>query len=251
MKNLYFVLMYDDGMMGMRLNIFYLGFFITVSVLLFAIPISQANAEDVQREKQQTTQMISPVVCEEGSVLVWEDDETPVCVEPENVLRLVESGGIQPGTVNKISISEKRAHEVSENVYAFQFDYCAGVYNQGALGMTVSSDTEKIPVQIDPNIQIRQCQQYGTQIYAFSDSSLKVSLFYEKDMQTLLKDFDTKKMNLEKDLVHYQQKLLRLQNPDLDEDNVEKISQIKIRIDLVNHVIQSYKEGLNTLRALQ
>lgn len=243
--------MYDDGITGMRLNVFYLGFFLTVSVLLFAIPISQANAEDVQREKQQTTQRISPVVCEEGSVLVWEDDETPVCIDPENVLRLVESGGIQPGTVDKISISEKRAHEVSENVYAFQFDYCAAVYNQGALGMIVSSDTEKIPVQIDPNIQIRQCQQYGTQIYAFSDSSLKVSLFYEKDMRTLFNAFDTKKMNLEKDLIHYQQKLLRLQNPDLDEDNVEKISQIKIRIDLVNHVIQSYKEGLNTLRALQ
>lgn len=159
MKNLYFVLMHDDGMMGMRLNVFYLGFFLAVSVLLFAIPISQANAEDVQREKQQTSQDISPVVCEEGLVLVWEDDETPVCVEPENVLRLVESGGIQSGTVDKISISDKRTHEVSENVYAFQFDYCAAVYNQGVLGMIVSSYTEKIPVQIDPNIQIHQCQQ--------------------------------------------------------------------------------------------
>jgi len=167
------------------------------------------------------------------------------------VLKLVKSGWIPHETVDKISISDKRAHEVDENVYAFQFDYCAAVYNEGALGLIVSSDTEKIPVQIDPNIQTHQCQQYGTQILAMSESSLKVSLFYEKDMQKLFKIFDKKRTNLEDDLVHYQQKLLRLQDPNLDENNLEKISQLKIRIDLINHVIQSYKEGLNTFRALQ
>ena len=144
-----------------------------------------------------------------------------------------------------------RIHEVSEDVYAFQFEYCAAVYNEGALGVIVSSDTEKIPVPIDPNIQIEQCQQYGTQIRAFSDSSIEVSLFYEKDMENLIKIFDKKKGNLEDDIVHYHQKLLRLEDPNLDEDNLEEIDRLKMRIDLINHVIQSYKEGLNTFRALQ
>ena len=240
-------------MLTMRLNVQYLGFFLIVSVLLFATSTIQASAEDVPRPKQQISQGVSPdnVVCKEGLELVWENDGTPVCVRPENVLKLVKSGWIPPQTVDKISISDKRAHEVSENVYAFQFEYCAAVYNEGALGTIISSDTEKIPVPIDPNIQIDQCQQYGTQIRAFSDSSLKVSLFYEKDMETLFKVFDKKKGDLGEDLVHYHQKLLRLQNPNLDETNLEEIDQIKMRIDLINHVIQSYKEGLNTLRALQ
>ena len=140
---------------------------------------------------------------------------------------------------------------MSEKVYAFQFEYCAAVYNDGALGIIVSSDTEKIPVQIDPNIQIHQCHQYEAQIHASSDSSLKTSLFYEKDMKALFKTFEKKKMDLQDDLIHYQQKLLRLQDSNLDEDNLEKIIQIEIRIDLISQIIQSYKEGLNTLRALQ
>lgn len=238
----------------MRLNVQYLGIFFAVLMLLFTIPATQASAQDVSRPEQQASQGISPDdvgICQDGLELVWENDGTPVCVDHENVLKLVELGGIPSDTVDKISISGKRAHEVSENVYAFQFDYCAAVYNEGALGVIVSSDTEKIPVPIDPNIQIGQCQQYGTQIRSFSDSSLEVSFFYEKDMGKLIKVFDAKKGNLEDDLVHYQQKLLRLQNPNLDEDNLEKIIKIKMRIELVDNVIQSYKEGLNTLRALQ
>lgn len=153
--------------------------------------------------------------------------------------------------IDQISISEKRSHEVSENVFAYQFNFCATEYNEGALGVIVSSDTEKIPVPIDPNIEISQCHQYGTQIYAFSDSSLKVSLFYEKDVPKLFKSFEKKKVNLEDDLVLYHQKLLRLQNPNLDENNSEEIDNVKSRIELISHVIQSYKQSLNTLRALQ
>lgn len=222
-------------------------------MLLLAIPATQASAEDVPRQKQQASQGIPPDddVCKEGLEQVWENDGTPICVEPENVLKLVKSGWIPPETIDRISISDKRIHEVSENVYAFQFEYCAAVYNEGGLGIIVSSDTEKIPVQIDPDIQIDQCQQYGTQIRAFSDSSIEVSLFYEKDMQTLFKVFDKKKWNLEEDLIHYHQKLLRLEDPNLDETNLEEIDLIKMRIDLINHVIQSYKEGLNILRAIQ
>lgn len=142
-------------------------------------------------------------------------------------------------------------HGVSENTYAFQFDYCAAVYNKNSLGVIVSSDAEKIPVPIDPNIQIDQYQQYGTHIRAFSDSSLEVSLFYEKDMEKWIKIFDKKKGNLEDDLVHYHQKLVRLEDSNLDEDNSEEVDQLKIRIKLSDHMIQSYKEVLNTFRTLE
>lgn len=224
----------------------YVGFFTLLMILV--IPASQASDEDAS---QQTSETSSDFVCKDGLELVWEHDGTPICVEPESVLKLVESGGLPSGTIDKISISDRRAHEISENTYAFQFNYCADVYNQGALGVIVSSDTEKIPVQIDPNIQIHQCHQYGAQIHASSDSSLKTSLFYEKDIQTLFKTFEKKKMDLQDDLIHYQQKLLRLQDSNLDEDNLEEIIQMEIRIDLISQIIQSYKEGLNTLRALQ
>lgn len=237
----------------MSLNVTYLGFFFTVSMLLLTLPATQANAEDMSEQKQQTSQRNTPddVACKEGLEEVWESDGTSICVEPENVLKLVESGWIPPQTVDIISISDKRTHEVSKNVHAFQFEYCSAVYNEEALGVIVSSDTEKIPVPIDPNIQIHQCQQYGTQIRAFSDLSIDVSLFYEKDLKTLFKVFDKKRENLEDDLVSYHQKLLRLENPNLDEDNSKEIGQLKMRIDLIDHVIQSYKEGLNTLRTLQ
>ncbi len=236
----------------MRLNAQYLGFFFTVLILLFAISSNQVSAEDVPRPRQQTEQEVytENIVCEEGMELVLNYDGTPTCVEPENVLKLVKSGWIPQDTIDRISISDRRVHETSENVYAYQFDYCAAVYNKGALGMIVSSDTEKIPVQIYPNIEAEQCQQYGTQIHASSNSSLKISLFYEKDVQKLFKNFEKKKMNLESDLIQYQQKLLRLQDPNIDEDNLEEIEKIKIRIELMNHVIQSYKQGLNIFRSL-
>lgn len=238
----------------MHLNIqYFLGFFFVVSVLLFTTSVIQVSAEDVPRPRQQTDQGVSTddIVCKNDLELVWKYDGMPACVKPENILKLVKSGWIPNEIIDTISISDKRIHEVSENTYAFQFDYCAAVYNEGALGIIVSSDTERIPVQIDPNIQIYQCQQYGARILASSDSSLDVSLFYEQDMPKLFKTFEKKKMNLEDDLVQYQQKLLRLQNPNIDEDNLEKIDKVKTRIDLINHVIQSYKQGLNTLRALQ
>ncbi len=237
----------------MRLNTQYLGFLFTALMLLFVISATQVSAEDMAKSDQQASHGVSPddTVCKKGFERVWQNDGTLICVEPENVLKLVESGWLSPETVDKISISNKRAHEVSENVYAFQFDYCAAVYNEDALGIIISSDTEKIPIPIDPNIQMNQCQQYGTQIRAFSDSSLDTSIFYEKDIQSLLKSFDKKKGNLEDDLVHYQQKLLRLENPNLNEDNLEEIDRLKMRIELVNHVIESYKEDLNTLRTLQ
>ncbi len=154
-------------------------------------------------------------------------------------------------TADKIEISNKTIHEISENTHAFQFKYCATTYNEDALGIIVSSDTERIPVQIDPNIKIDECQQYGTQIRAFSNSSLETSIFYEKDMEKLFKEFDTKKSNLEEDLVHYHQKLLRLQDLNINEDNSEEIDKIKERITIIDHVIQSYKQGLSTLTSLK
>jgi hypothetical protein len=222
-------------------------------VLLFVTSTIQVNAEDGPNSKQQTSQEIptDDIVCKDGLELVWKYDGMPTCVNPENVLKLVKSGWISHETIDRISISDKRTHEVSENVHAFQFDYCAAVYNENALGVIISSDTEKIPIQIDPNIQTYQCQQYGTQIHASSDSSIVVSLFYEKDMQALFKIFNKKKMNLEDDLVSYQQKLLRLEDPNLDENNSEEIDKVETRIELIKHVIQSYKQGLNTLRSLQ
>ena len=237
----------------MSLNVSYLGFFFTVLVLLLVIPATQASAEDVSTQTQQAPPGNIPddALCEEGFEQVWENNGTPICVEPENVLKLVRSGWISPQTVDRISVSDRRVHEVSESAHAFQFEYCSAVYNEGALGVIVSSDTEKIPVPIDPEIQISQCQQYGTQIRAFSDSSIEVSLFYEKDMQTLFKVFEKKRENLEDDLVAYHQKLLRMEDPNLDGDNSKEIDQLKMRIDLIDYVIQSYKKGLNTLRAMQ
>lgn len=147
------------------------------------------------------------------------------------------------------NISNETIRKVSENIYAFQFKYCSTTYNQGALGVIVSSDTEKIPLQIDLDIQIGECHQYGTQIRAFSEKSLDTSVFYEKDMKKLFKNFNEKKMNLEKDLVYLEQKLLRLENPEIDEENSEKIIQVKTRIELIEDVIESYRQGLSTLTA--
>ena len=237
----------------MYFNQQYLRIFLIASVLLVASMVSQSNAENTSEPEQQTSGRDSPedLVCEKDSKLVWTTDGSMICVKSESVLNFVDLGLLHSETIDRISVSDKREHEISENVYAFQFDYCAGVYNEGVLGVIVSSDTEKIPVPIDLSIQIGQCQQYGTQIRAFSVSSIDVSLFYEKDMERLTKVFDKKKGNLGDDLVHYHQKLLRLEDPNLDEDNLDEIDRLKMRIDLINHVIQSYKEGLNTLRALQ
>ena len=230
----------------------YLRIFLIVSILLAASMVSQASAENTSESEQQMSEKDSPedLICEKDSKLVWKTDGVPTCVKSETILNFLEFGLLHPETINRISISDKWEHEISENIFVFQFDYCAGIYNRDVLGVIVSSDTEKIPVPIDLNIQIDQCQQYGTQIHAFSDSSLEVSVFYEKDMEGLTKMFDKKKGNLEDDLVHFQQKLLRLEDPNLDENNSKEIDQLKMRIELVGHVIQSYKDGLNIFRAL-
>lgn len=238
----------------MRLSIQYLAFFFIVLILSFSSLANPVSAEeDVPSTRQETSQEVSPdnILCEEELVLVWNKNGTQECVKSENVLKLVKSGWIPAETIDRISVSNERTHKIYENVYAFQFDYCAAVYNEEAIGIVISSNIEKIPIQIDPNIQVNQCQQYGTQIHSLSDSPVSTSLFYEKDMKVLFKSFEKKKMNLEEDLVHNQQKLMRLQDPNLDGDNSEEIDRVKTQIKWIGIAIQSYKEGLDILRSLQ
>ena len=234
----------------MRLNIQYVKFFFIVSVVIFAIPTLQAGAEETSKDQEQKQTSNSKDGCKDDLVQVLRYDGKPECVEPENVLKLIESGWISQKNIDQISILNKRMYKVSDNTYAFQFDYCAAVYNKGALGIIVSSSIEKIPLQIDPNIKEHQCHQYGTQIHAFSYSIPKTSIFYEEDMKTLFGSFEKKKMNLENDLVYNQQKLLKLQESNLEEDNSEEINRLEIQNNWINIAIQSYKEGLNILRSL-
>ena len=227
-------------------------FLIVVAILTVSMT-AQASADDTSESEKQASEQESSkdLTCEKGSQRVWMHDGSPACVKPENILSRAELGFLHPLTIDRISISDKRDHEVSENTYAFQFDYCAAIFNKDVLGVIVSSDTEKVPLPIDSNIQIGQCHQYGTQIRASSNLSINVSLFHQKDMGELIQTFDAKKGNLEEDLIHLQQKLLRLENPDLDEDNVDEINQLKTRMELVVDVIQSYDEGLRTLRTMR
>ena len=123
------------------------------------------------------------------------------------------------------------------------------LYAMRTLGIIISSNVEKILVQIDPDFQVNPCQQYGTPIHSLSDSPIRTSIFYENDMKVPFKIFEKKKMNLEDDLVHNQQKLMKLQNPNLDDGNQEKTDRVQIKwIKITN---QSYKEGLDILRSLQ
>lgn len=221
--------------------------------MMFVIPTIHVNAEESSNSENQISQENSTfdISCKDELELVWNTDGVSECVEPQNVLKLVKSGAIPARTVDILSISDKKIHEMDENVYAFQFDYCAKVYNKNTLGIIISSSIERIPIQIDPNLELNQCHQYGTQIHILSNTIPKTSLFYEKDMDVLVKNFNKKKTNLEEDLVHNQQKLLRLQNPNLDEDNLEEIEKIKIQNKWINIAIQSYENGLNTFRSLQ
>ena len=231
----------------------YFGVFFIALIMMFVIPTIHVNAEEPSHSENQISQedLTDDIMCKDGLELVLNNNGITECVEPKNVLKLVKSGWIHAKTIDLLSISDEKIHEVSENVYAFQFDYCAKVYNKNALGIIISSSIESIPIQIDPNIELNQCHQYGTQIHAFSKTIPKTSLFYEKDMDVLFKNFDKKKTNLEADLVHNQQKLLRLQDPNLDEDNLEEIEKIKKQNKWIRIAIQSYENGLNTLRALQ
>lgn len=237
----------------MRLNGQYLGIFFTVFVLLIVIPVSQVSAEDVPRPRQQISQGVSPddVICKEGFVLVWRNDGMPACVRADSVLKLIRSGWMPGYTIDKISILKETKNEVFENRYSFQFEFCSEIYNEDTIGVIISSDTEKIPVQIDPNIKKNECHQYGTQIHALSESSLKTSLFYEKDIPILVKDFEKKKMNLEDDTVRLQQKLMRLQDPNLNGSSLEEIGEVQKQINWNSEVIESCKDGVKTLRSLQ
>ena len=220
---------------------------------MFVIPTIHANAEESSHLENQISHEDSSedIICKDGLELVLNNKGMSECIEPENVLKLVKSGWIPARTVVLLSISNERIHEVSEDVYAFQFDYCAKVYNKNALGIIISSSIERIPIQIDPEIKLNQCHQYGTQIHTLSNTIPKTALFYENDMDVLFKNFDKKKTNLEADLIHNQQKLLRLQDPNLDEDHLEEIEKIKTQNKWISIAIQSYEKGLNTLRSLQ
>ena len=237
----------------MHITTKYFGVFFIVLIMMFIIPTIHVNAEESSHSENQISQedSLDDIMCKSGLEMVLNNNGISECVEPEDVLKLVKSGWIPARTVDLLSISDEKIHKVSENVYAFQFDYCAKVYNKNAIGIIISSSIERIPIQIDPNIELNQCQQYGTQIHSLSNTIPKNSLFYEKDMDVLFKNFDKKKTNLEADLVHNQQKLLRLQDPNLDEDNLEEIEKIKTQNKWINIAIQSYEKGLNTLRSLQ
>ena len=79
------------------------------------------------------------------------------------------------------------------------------LYTMRTLGIIISSNVKKIPIQIDPNIQVNQCQQYGAQIHSLLDSPIRTSIIFENDMKVLFKIFEKKKkMNIEDDLVYNQ-----------------------------------------------
>ena len=165
----------------------YFRVFFILLIMMMVIPAIHVNAEAPSHSENKNSQENSSenIACEEKLERVWNNHGALECVEPENVLKLVKSGGIPARNIEFLSISDKHIHEVAENVYAFQFDYCAKVYNKNAIGIIISSSIEKIPIQIDPNIKLHQCHQYGTQIHALSNTFPNTALFYENDMDVL------------------------------------------------------------------
>ena len=161
MGNFYFVLIYQLRNMTYAFEYTIYEIFFIASIMIFAIPTLQASAEETSKDQEQKQASDSEDRCKDNLVQVLRYDGKSEYVEPENVLKLIESGWISQKNIDQISILNKRMHEISDDTYAFQFDYCAAVYNKGALGIIVSSSIGRIPIQIDPNIKEQQCHQYG------------------------------------------------------------------------------------------
>jgi hypothetical protein len=143
--------------------------------------------------------------------------------------------------VDRNGIKDIVVHDLNQNTSAVTFSYCLNKYSRDSIGALVTSDLDSIPVPIDSDgVKYRQCITYGTKILAESDS-VKVTLFQNNDIDSLVSSFNAMVYELKNDLIQIQQKITQY------EKQGKPVEEIVKNLDLVEKQLKSAQSSLKTL----
>jgi len=156
----------------------------------------------------------------------------------------VESLGSQIPGVNELRIT--KTGEIS---YKIMFEFCSLKNNLDAIGVSVKSEMEFVPIPIDFNMGLGQCHEYGTNIHTSDTSTLSFSLFTVKDLENIIEPLEQQMYDFNNSVVSTQQELLKIQKT--EPENLEKIKQIKDKLNSYQEILDSTKNSIKAIRGMQ
>lgn len=137
--------------------------------------------------------------------------------------------------------------EIGNWRYFVHFEFCTNIQNS-ALGIWAKTDLEKIPIPINPDGKISECQKLAVKIRADNATSLTMSTFSSEDLPKLIKEVEELRQKTLNELVKAEQYLLKLQN---QQSSVEEIEEAKDRRNVFKEILESTSESLKTLRSMR
>ena len=150
--------------------------------------------------------------------------------------------------IDRNGIKNIKGFDLKQNTSSVTFDYCHNKYSKESAGALVISDLDAVPVPIDPDsVKYRDCATYGTKILAESDS-IKVTLFLQDGIDSLVSSFNAKIHDLKNDLAHTNQKISQYKKLNYDDAKIQNLIQ---NAQLLEAQIKSAQSGIKTLIAMK
>lgn len=150
--------------------------------------------------------------------------------------------------IDRNGIHDIKVTDLRQNTSSVTFDYCHNRYSKESTGALVTSDLDAVPVPIDPDsVKYRDCIQYGAKVLAESDS-VKVTLFQQDGIDSLVSSFNEKVHDLKNDLAHTNQKISQYKKLNYDDAKIQNLTQ---KAQLLESQIKSAQSGLKTLIAMK
>ena len=169
---------------------------------------------------------------------------TAIIVTAVIILLSVESLGSQLPGVNEFRITK-----TGEASYKIMFDYCSVKNNLDAMGVSVKSEMEFVSIPIDFNMGLVQCHEYGTNIHTYDTDLLSFSLFTVNDFESIIIILEQQMHEYNNTVVSTQQELLKIQKT--EPENLEKIKQVKNKLNLYQEILDSTKNSIKAIRGMQ
>ena len=150
--------------------------------------------------------------------------------------------------IDRNGLRDIKVIDLKQNTSSVTFDYCLNKYSKESTGALVISDLDAVPVPIDPDsVKYRYCVQYGAKVLAESDS-IKVTLFSQDDIDSLVSSFNAKVHDLKNSLAQVNQKISQYKKIGYDDVKIQNLTE---KAQLLESQIKSAQSGIKTLIALK
>jgi len=139
--------------------------------------------------------------------------------------------------------------KTDETSYTVMFDVCMVQNDSDIAGVLVNSEMEYVVVPVDSNVNVEQCQQYGTNIHTNNTQSVVFWLFSTGDFSNILDLLEKQLQKVQDLVVSYEQELLQTQKT--EPENIEKIDQLKKQLNSYNEILASTKNSFKAIRGME